>query len=99
MMSHYKDSEVIINKIRQEKKMEVKTDLLDMQMERVRLHTELDMLENAILKVTQKYAIEMNLTATEDDYNYSQMPNMKSDLSKGTTLKSKSRSISYVSKS
>jgi len=60
-MQHYKDSESIISRIKKEKKMEIKGDLLDMQMERVRLNTEVEMLEAAILTVTERYAEEMNL--------------------------------------
>ena len=60
-MQHYKDSESIISRLKREKKMEVKGDLLDMQMERVRLNTELEMLEHSILKVTERYAEEYHL--------------------------------------
>jgi len=68
--------------------MEVKGDLLDMQMERVRLNTELEMLEHSILKVTERYAEEYNLDIAEEptdvgfnESSLSKLPNFKSELS------------------
>ena len=52
MMNMYKDSHTILEKIKRDKQTEVKTDLLDMHMERVRLNTEREMLDRAIREVT-----------------------------------------------
>jgi hypothetical protein len=48
MLEFYKDSDSLLNKIKGDKKMAIKQDMLDMQLERVRLKTEMEMLDKAI---------------------------------------------------
>ena len=94
-MGHYKDSEQILAKLRSAKHTAIKSDLLDMQMERIRLRTELQMLEQAIGKVTEKYAHEAGIERPQSQASQASMrPNLQDGVSKGATLRSRTKSVS-----
>lgn len=59
MIEMYQGSEQLLSKIKNEKRQAVKKNLLDMQLERVRLQTEMEMLDKAIYTTNQHYAVEM----------------------------------------
>lgn len=52
----YKENEGICDKIKEEFKVMIKKDLLDLQLEKVRLRTEAEMLDQAIVALEVKYA-------------------------------------------
>ena len=68
LMDIYKDSEIMIRKIKEERTVAVQKDVFDLAMKKITTQAEMEMLDHELKELTEHYAAEIDLNELGLDF-------------------------------